>query len=43
LSPVPPAEHGRAFWIIFIDLAEGLAQTVLLAILVWNVPRQSAN
>ena len=39
---VPPAEHGRAFWIIFVDLAEGLAQTVLLAILVRHVPATRA-
>ncbi len=35
---VPTAEHTRAFWIIFIDLAEGLAQTALLTILVRRVP-----
>jgi hypothetical protein len=36
---VPQAEHSRAFWIIFVDLAEGLAHTALLAILVRHVPR----
>jgi len=36
---VPPAEHPRVYWIIFIDLAEGLAHTALLAILVRRVPR----
>ncbi len=35
-----PAEHCRAFWIIFIDLAEGLAQMVLLAILLRRVRPQ---
>jgi hypothetical protein len=37
---VPPAEHSRAFWVILVDLAEGFAQMVLLAILVQHVPRQ---
>ncbi len=33
-----PAERTRVFWIIFIDLAEGLAHTVLLTILILRVP-----
>lgn len=37
---VPPAEHTKVFWIIFLDLTEGLAQTALLAILVRRVPRR---
>ena len=36
---VPAAEHTRVFWIIFVDLAEGLAQTALLAVLIRHVPR----
>ena len=35
-----PAERNKVFWIIFIDLAEGLAHTVLLAILILRVPAQ---
>jgi len=33
-----PAERTRVFWIIFIDLAEGLTHTVLLTILILRVP-----
>ena len=33
-----PAERTRVFWIIFIDLAEGLAHLVLLTILILRVP-----
>ncbi|MHC4664372.1 MAG: hypothetical protein ACYS9T_00245 [Planctomycetota bacterium] len=33
-----PAERNRVFWIIFIDLAEGLAHLVLLTILILRVP-----
>jgi hypothetical protein len=40
---VPSAEHSKAFWIIFVDLAEGLAHTALLAILVRHVPRQAVT
>jgi len=40
---VPPAGHSKAFWIIFVDLAEGLAHTALLAILVRHVPRQAVT
>jgi len=36
---VPPTERAKVFWIIFLDLAEGFAQTTLLAILVRRVPR----
>jgi len=35
---VPPAQRGRIFWVAFVDLAEGLAHTVLLAVLVRRVP-----
>ncbi len=33
-----PAEHPRVFWVIFADLVEGLAQIVLLALLLRHVP-----
>jgi len=36
---VPPGGHTKAFWITFIDLAEGLAHTALLAIFIRRVPR----
>jgi general stress protein CsbA len=35
---VPPAAYTRAFWIIFLDLTEGLAHTGLLAVLVRRIP-----
>jgi hypothetical protein len=38
---VPQPGDTRAFWIIFIDLTEGFAQTGLLAILVRRVPDQA--
>jgi hypothetical protein len=39
---VPPAGYNRAFWIIFIDLTEGFAQTGLLTMLVRRVPDQAS-
>jgi hypothetical protein len=39
---VPPAGYSRAFWMIFIDLTEGFAQTGLLAILVRRIPDQAS-
>ena len=38
VTTVPPAERNRVFWIIFVDLAEGLAHLVLLTILILRVP-----
>jgi hypothetical protein len=38
VTTVPPAQRTRVFWIIFIDLAEGLAHLVLLTILILRVP-----
>ena len=35
---VPPPERNRVFWVVFVDLAEGLAHTVLLTILILRVP-----
>jgi hypothetical protein len=32
-----PSEHGKVFWIIFVDLAEALAHTSLLAVLLRHV------
>jgi hypothetical protein len=37
-TAVSPDERTRVFWIIFADLAEGLAHTVLLTILILRVP-----
>lgn len=37
LITVSPAEHVRAFWVMFIDLAEGLAHIALLTILMRHV------
>ncbi len=39
-TTIPPTERNRVFWIIFIDLAEGLAHTILLTILILQVPSQ---
>ena len=38
VTTVPPAQRTRVFWIIFVDLAEGLAHLVLLTILILRVP-----
>ena len=38
LTTVPIAERNKVFWIIFVDLAEGLAHLVLLTILILRVP-----
>jgi len=38
VTKVPSAERNRVFWVIFIDLAEGLAHLVLLTILILRVP-----
>ena len=35
---VPPVERTRVFWIAFIDITEGLAHTILLAILILRIP-----
>jgi hypothetical protein len=40
ITTVPSVERNRVFWIIFIDLAEGLAHIVLLYILILRVPTQ---
>ena len=37
---IPPDERTKAFWIIFIDMAEGLAHTILLTVLVLRVPKR---
>ncbi|MBN1911513.1 MAG: hypothetical protein JW818_17355 [Pirellulales bacterium] len=36
---VAPPDRARTFWIIFIDLAEGLAHLTLLLALTLRVPR----
>ena len=40
-ATVSPTTRGKTFWIIFVDLAEGLAHLVLLLILTLRVPRCS--
>ena len=37
-TTVSPADRTKVFWIIFVDLAEGLAHLILLAILTLRVP-----
>jgi hypothetical protein len=43
VTTVPPAERNKVFWIIFIDLAEGLAHIVLLTILILRVPSHGSQ
>lgn len=38
---VPPDQRVGFFWIAFVDQAEGLAQSVLLVVLLLHVPRRS--
>ena len=40
---VPPDQRIGFFWIAFVDQAEGLAQSVLLVILLLRVPRGSPS
>ena len=40
LTTIPSNERDKIFWIIFIDLAEGLAHTLLLTILILRVSVQ---
>lgn len=42
-STVSSAERTKVFWIIFVDLAEGLAHLILLAILTLRVPGGHTN
>jgi hypothetical protein len=37
-TAVPLSQRTRAFWIIFVDLTEGLAHLTLLALLAYRVP-----
>ncbi len=39
LLAVPPDQRIGFFWIAFVDQAEGLAQSVLLVILLLRIPR----
>jgi hypothetical protein len=39
----PPFEHTRVFWIVFIDLAEGLAHVTLVLILILRVSRDASS
>jgi len=43
ITTVSPAERNKVFWVIFIDLAEGLAHLVLLTILILRVPAQRVS
>ena len=36
---VPPDQRVGFFWVACVDQAEGLAQSVLLVILLWRIPR----
>jgi hypothetical protein len=38
-AAVPPDHRGGFFWIVFGDLAEGLAQAILLVFLLLRLPR----
>jgi hypothetical protein len=37
-SQVPPDQRTGIFWIVFVDFAEGLAQAVLIVILLLRIP-----
>lgn len=37
---VPPVNRTGLFWIVFIDFAEGFAQSVLVVILLLRIPRR---
>lgn len=39
-SQVPPDQRTGIFWIVFVDLAEGLAQAVLMVILLLRIPHR---
>jgi hypothetical protein len=41
-STVPPDHRTGFFWVVFGDLAEGFAQTVLIVILLLRIPRAVA-
>ena len=43
LLAVPPDQRVGFFWFAFVDLAEGLAQSVLLVILLFRIPRHSPH
>ena len=43
VTTVPPAERNRVFWVIFIDLAEGLAHLTLLTVLILRVPAREKS
>jgi len=38
---VTPSDRTRVFWVIFIDLAEGLAVLIVLFVLALRIPRHS--
>lgn len=38
---VPPDQRTDMFWIVFVDFAEGLAQAVLLVVLLLRIPRSN--
>jgi len=40
---VPPAQRIGFFWVAFVDQAEGLAQSVLLVILLLRVPESASH
>jgi len=39
-SQVPPGRRTGMFWIVFVDFAEGLAQAVLIVILLLRLPHR---
>jgi hypothetical protein len=38
-TQVPPEQRTGSFWVVFVDFAEGLAQAVLMVILLLRIPR----
>ncbi len=39
-SQVPPDQRTGIFWVVFVDFAEGLAQAILIVILLLRIPRR---
>jgi hypothetical protein len=42
VSQVPPDQRTGIFWVVFVDFAEGLAQAVLMVILLFRIPRRDS-
>ncbi len=41
-TQVPPDQRTGIFWVVFVDFAEGLAQAILMVILLLRIPRRDS-